>query len=61
VFDAPGSISPIFYAQLARRSQKSKKNDGLTVFFALLGSVCANAAHKMLGKLTPNLEAVLLK
>jgi hypothetical protein len=30
-----------------------KKNDNLTVFFALLGSVHAKAAHKTLVKLTP--------
>jgi len=38
----------IFYAH---RSQKHKKTDGLTVYiFALLGSLCVKASHKMLVK-----------
>jgi len=35
------------------RSQKCKKADSLTVFFALLGSARVKAAHRMLMKLTP--------
>ncbi len=37
----------------ALRSQKHKNTDGLTVFFALLGSMLIKAAHKMLVKSTP--------
>jgi len=33
--------------------KSAKKNDNLTVFFALLGSVHAKTAHKTLVKLTP--------
>ena len=43
-------ITHSFYA---RRSQKRKKLLELTVFFALLGSTCVKAAHKMLMKMTP--------
>ena len=39
----------------ARRFQKQKKLLEQTVFFALLGSACVKAAHKMLVKLTPRL------
>jgi len=37
----------------ARRSQKHKKTDNLTVFFMLLGSACVNAARRRLMKFTP--------
>jgi len=37
----------------AQKSQKHKKTDGLTVFFALLGSLLVKAACKML-KSTPD-------
>ncbi len=37
----------------AHRSQKHKNTDSLTAFFALLGSGCIKAEHKMLMKLTP--------
>jgi len=33
--------------------KSAKKTDGLTVFFALLGSSYAKAAHRTLMKLTP--------
>ncbi len=36
-----------------RRSQKCKKTDDLTVFFALQGSACAKAACRTMMKLTP--------
>jgi len=36
------------------RSQKRKKTDNLTVFFALLGSVRVKAWRKTLMKLTPD-------
>jgi len=34
-------------------SKSAKKTDGLTAFFALLGSVGVRGAHKMLVKSTP--------
>ena len=37
----------------ARRSRKRKQLLDLTVVFALLGSECVKAAHKMMVKLTP--------
>jgi len=37
-----------------RRSKKWKKTDGLSVFFALIGSGRMQAGHKMLVKLTPD-------
>jgi len=40
----------------ARRSQKRKKTDGLTVFFGLLGSAHLKAAHKMLLESTPGVN-----
>ena len=43
----------------ALRSQKRKKMLDLTDFFALLGSACVKAAHKMLVKLTPGAERLL--
>ena len=44
------------------RSRQSKKLLDLTVFFALLGSVCVKAERKMLVKLTPgaNFTNILL-
>ncbi len=33
--------------------QNAKNTDGLTIFFALLGSVCTKASRKMLMTLTP--------
>jgi len=42
------------------RSQKRKKPDCLTVFFALLGSSGVKAAHKMLVKWTPGGTLTLL-
>jgi len=49
------SISSTFYEQLlhAQIPKAQKKTDNLTVFFALSGSVCVKAAHRMLIKLTP--------
>ncbi len=41
-----------------RRSQRHKMMDELTFIFALLGSACLKAAHKMLMKLTPNVGPV---
>jgi len=54
-----GSISPTFYKKLLRAQipEAQKETDGLTVFFALLGSARKKAFRKMLVKLTP----VLLK
>jgi len=37
----------------ARRSQKHKKTDNLTVFFMLLGSTCVKAARRTLKKFSP--------
>jgi len=50
-----GSNSPTFYEQLLHTQipKSTKKTDGLTVFFALLGSSLIKAARKMLMKLTP--------
>jgi len=50
-----GSISTTFYKQMlhAQISKARKDTDDLTVFFMLLGSACAKAAHKTLVKLTP--------
>ncbi len=36
-----------------KSSQKHKKTDGLTVFFALLGSALVKAAHKHVGEIAP--------
>jgi len=49
-----GSLSSTFYEQLLHMQilKAQKKNDNLTVFFALSGSVCVKAAHRMLMKLT---------
>ncbi len=42
-------------AYMCADPESAKKTDNLTVFFALLGSVCIKAARKMLEKLTLNL------
>jgi hypothetical protein len=56
-----GSILPTFYEQLLRTQiPKVQKNTvKLSVFFALLGSACVKAAHKMLVKSTPGLWLAL--
>jgi hypothetical protein len=36
--------------------ESAKKTDNLTSFFALKGSVCVKAAHRMLMKLTPGIR-----
>ena len=46
-------INAFMQSVYARRSGKRKKLLELTVFFALLGSVCVKAARKMLVKLSP--------
>jgi len=57
--DKQGSISPTFYTKLLRSAFMSadpksiKKTHNLTVYLALLGSVCVKAAHKMLVNLIP--------
>jgi len=50
-----GSISSTFYAKLlcTQIPKVQKKTNGLTVFFALLGSGHVKAACKMLVKSTP--------
>jgi len=35
------------------RSQKRKKTDGMTMFFALLESACVKAFHKKVGEIDP--------
>jgi len=48
------NIINVLLAAFAYEDPKSiEKTDNLTVFFALLGSVCVNAARRMLMKLTP--------
>jgi len=39
----------------------AKKTDGLTIFFALLGSAHVRAAHKMLVKSTPEIQHRYIK
>jgi len=43
----------MFCKQQEQIPKAQKKTDNLTVFFALSGSVCVKAAHRMLIKLTP--------
>ena len=45
----------------AHRSQKRKKTVKSSSFFALSGSVCVKAAHRMLIKLTPSLQSPLIQ
>jgi hypothetical protein len=55
--DRPGGVdftNILLAAITTHKSQKHKKGWGLTVFFALLGSVSVKAAHKMLLKSTPS-------
>ncbi len=51
-----GSISSMFYYQLFTLTdpESTIKTFKLSIFFALLGSVCAKAAHRLLTKLTPD-------
>ncbi len=48
----------MFYIQLLHLqiSQAQTYTNDLNLIFALLGSVCAKAAHKMLVELTPSFE-----
>jgi len=54
--DEPGVnfINILREAYVCADPKSAKRRDSLTVFFALLGSFCVKAAHKMFVKSTPD-------